>query len=310
MRTVRVILSNALAWTWDTFGATGFFCALCISISLMHLFRSSPNSSPRHMQYFRPEYKKDLQDLFRDGYKATKADSEAAASCTALYGAKWISGAIGGAAGAFLLLRMRSRMGEQVDRVITKFRPQTIYLVSTLVGGYANGTMNREDCFEIFLNVDSPMGEMLRKRAAELDPESLRKVQVVTRVEGGEAEGMNGEKSYGFGGSSSSSSKKSNAEDSEEKVYEIGGASRGRSFDLNEVEEQEDARRKRYFDDEDDEVREQELGRGGFDRRNGRDPRARRTYYDYGGESNNRRNGRNDDSDDDDYNGNRSTRRF
>ena len=274
------------------------------------------------MQYFRPQYKQDMRELFEGGYKPTKADAEASARCGAQYGARWLTGATGGLLASLALLRMRGRLGERAQTMIEKFRPFTVALVATLAGGYVSGLSHRGQCFEVFLAVDSPLGEVLRKRAKELDPELLRKVQVVRTSEQND-NGSDLEHTY------PSRPRFDDEDDSGEKVYAYGGTSVPTSRDPydysrsgqgrdgpdrygqrrrdNEEEEEDPLPYRRYFDAEDDDAKEPR----GFDqrrvRRGGRDafedPRARSGYYDYG-----RGGGNRDDDRRYDY-GDRSERR-
>ena len=148
------------------------------------------------MQFFRQEYKDELRELFRQGYKAGPADMAAAQSCSSNYFRAWLAGAVAGTGASFLVARRVLRMQRVPGGSI-------VFGLSGMLGGYLAGLTQTKSCFRSFLALDSPMGAALRRRARTLDPEMMQGIAVqdgepwVPERASGELAGEQGEEMAG-----------------------------------------------------------------------------------------------------------------
>lgn len=136
------------------------------------------------------EFRKPVVDLLQRGYKPTPEDGVGASTCSSVYGAKWITGAVVGAVGAWSLVRAaRSGRYPRLGVAVEKFAPATVYITASLAGGYLSGLRGKDDCLKILMRVDSPLGDVLRKQAQVTHPHLFRELPLelqekVTRGDG------------------------------------------------------------------------------------------------------------------------------
>jgi hypothetical protein len=131
------------------------------------------------MQYFRNEYQRDIEQLFRDGYRPTPEDAASARVCSSAYVRQWTLGAMLGGGAVFAGTRSVASLNSSRAKPI-------LVMMGALGGGFVLGLGVQKQCFDTFLRTNSPLGATLRRRARELEPEVFASLPVELKTEGTE----------------------------------------------------------------------------------------------------------------------------